>query len=144
MQATSHSLKQWWLVQRRIYASLGLNELRVPALETNKQIQGRCSIPLSRELLCMKTLLRLHVKHWLMTIWKTENKYVFSYGVITVVCSGLNQGYLKASFSDPRCCCTVGYPSEANLKLKIPYSVRDFKAAVLLRNILNKWVGLRF
>ena len=26
-QATSHSLKQWWLVYRRIYASLGLNEL---------------------------------------------------------------------------------------------------------------------
>ena len=28
VQATSHYLKQWWLVYRRIYASLGLNELR--------------------------------------------------------------------------------------------------------------------
>ena len=26
-QATSHYLNQWWLVYRRIYASLGLNEL---------------------------------------------------------------------------------------------------------------------
>ena len=26
-QATSHYLNQWWLVHRRIYASLGLNEL---------------------------------------------------------------------------------------------------------------------
>ena len=26
-QATSHDLNQWWLVYRRIYASLGLNEL---------------------------------------------------------------------------------------------------------------------
>ena len=28
VQATSHYLNQWWLVYRRIYASLGLNELR--------------------------------------------------------------------------------------------------------------------
>ena len=28
VQATSHYLKQWWLVYWRIYASLGLNELR--------------------------------------------------------------------------------------------------------------------
>ena len=27
LQATSHYLKQWWLIYRRIYASLGLNEL---------------------------------------------------------------------------------------------------------------------
>ena len=27
VQATSHYLNQWWLVYRRIYASLGLNEL---------------------------------------------------------------------------------------------------------------------
>ena len=27
-QATSHYLNQWWIVYRRIYASLGLNELR--------------------------------------------------------------------------------------------------------------------
>ena len=27
VQATSHFLNQWWLVYRRIYASLGLNEL---------------------------------------------------------------------------------------------------------------------
>ena len=27
VQATSHHLNQWWLVYRRIYASLGLNEL---------------------------------------------------------------------------------------------------------------------
>ena len=27
VQATSHYLKQWWLIYRRIYASLGLNEL---------------------------------------------------------------------------------------------------------------------
>ena len=27
MQATSHYLNQWWLVYRRIYASLGLNEI---------------------------------------------------------------------------------------------------------------------
>ena len=27
VQATSHYLNQWWLVHRRIYASLGLNEL---------------------------------------------------------------------------------------------------------------------
>ena len=27
-QATSHYLKQWWLDYRRIYASLGLNELK--------------------------------------------------------------------------------------------------------------------
>ena len=27
-QATSHYLSQWWIVYRRIYASLGLNELR--------------------------------------------------------------------------------------------------------------------
>ena len=29
VQATSHYLNQWWSVYRRIYASLGLNELRV-------------------------------------------------------------------------------------------------------------------
>ena len=29
-QATSHYLNQWWLVYWRIYASLGLNELRLP------------------------------------------------------------------------------------------------------------------
>ena len=28
VQATSHHLNQWWLAYRRIYASLGLNELR--------------------------------------------------------------------------------------------------------------------
>ena len=28
VQATSHCLNQWWLVYRRIFASLGLNELR--------------------------------------------------------------------------------------------------------------------
>ena len=28
VQATSHHLNQWWLVYRRIYASLGLNELK--------------------------------------------------------------------------------------------------------------------
>ena len=28
VQATSHYLNQWWLVYRRIYASLGLNELK--------------------------------------------------------------------------------------------------------------------
>ena len=28
-QATSHYLNQWWLVYWRIYASLGLNELRI-------------------------------------------------------------------------------------------------------------------
>ena len=31
-QATSHYLNQWWLVYRRIYASLGLNELRHTAI----------------------------------------------------------------------------------------------------------------
>ena len=30
VQATSHYLNQWWLFHRRIYASLGLNELRMP------------------------------------------------------------------------------------------------------------------
>ena len=30
VQATSHYLNQWWLVHWRIYASLGLNELRKP------------------------------------------------------------------------------------------------------------------
>ena len=30
-QATSHYLNQWWLVYWRIYASLGLNELKIPA-----------------------------------------------------------------------------------------------------------------
>ena len=30
VQATNHYLKQWWLDYRRIYASLGLNELRCP------------------------------------------------------------------------------------------------------------------
>ena len=34
-QATSHYLNQWWLVYWRIYASLGLNELKV--LLTNSQ-----------------------------------------------------------------------------------------------------------
>ena len=29
VQATSHYLNQWWLVYRRIYASLGLNELKL-------------------------------------------------------------------------------------------------------------------
>ena len=29
VQATSHYLNQWWLVYRRIYASLGLNELKI-------------------------------------------------------------------------------------------------------------------
>ena len=29
VQATSHYLNQWWLIYRRIYASLGLNELRL-------------------------------------------------------------------------------------------------------------------
>ena len=29
VQATSHYLNQWWLVYRRIYASLGLNELKM-------------------------------------------------------------------------------------------------------------------
>ena len=29
VQATSHYLNQWWLVYRRIYASLGLNELTI-------------------------------------------------------------------------------------------------------------------
>ena len=31
-QATSHYLNQWWLDYRRIYASLGLNELRPPKM----------------------------------------------------------------------------------------------------------------
>ena len=31
VQATSHNLNQWWLVYRRIYASLGLNELTFSA-----------------------------------------------------------------------------------------------------------------
>ena len=34
-QVTSHYLNQWWLVYRRIYASLGLNELKVILLLTN-------------------------------------------------------------------------------------------------------------
>ena len=33
-QATSHYLNQWWLVYWRIYASLGLNELRVNVMVT--------------------------------------------------------------------------------------------------------------
>ena len=38
-QATSHYLNQWWLVYRRIYASLGLNELN--PLEEPVYIQER-------------------------------------------------------------------------------------------------------
>ena len=32
-QATSHYLNQWWFDYRRIYASLGLNELTGPAYD---------------------------------------------------------------------------------------------------------------
>ena len=35
-QATSHYLNQWWFVHRRIYASLGLNELIVAATAVNE------------------------------------------------------------------------------------------------------------
>ena len=45
VQATSHYLNQWWLVYRRIYASLGLNELsnkRHPITLKRKGRQDNC------------------------------------------------------------------------------------------------------
>ena len=42
-QATSHYLNQWWLVYRRIYASLGLNELR-PVMYSSYGTHNRISI----------------------------------------------------------------------------------------------------
>ena len=36
VQATSHYLNQWWLVYRRIYVSLGLNELNATRLRFRK------------------------------------------------------------------------------------------------------------
>ena len=40
VQATSHYLNQWWLVYRRIYASLGLNELNfvIHSIETEVSV----------------------------------------------------------------------------------------------------------
>ena len=37
LQATCHDLNQWWLIYRRINASLGLNELTIPS-------QGPCNL----------------------------------------------------------------------------------------------------
>ena len=42
VQATSHYLKQWWLFYRRIYASLGLNELTLWYLGTVEVVVQVC------------------------------------------------------------------------------------------------------
>ena len=39
-QATSHYLNQWWLAYWRMYASLGLNELKFPAVKVTPSIVG--------------------------------------------------------------------------------------------------------
>ena len=39
VQATSHYLNQWWLVYQRIYASLGLNELRLEPPNTARKFK---------------------------------------------------------------------------------------------------------
>ena len=38
VQATSHYLNQWWLVYRRLYASLGLNELTMSLIYISRVI----------------------------------------------------------------------------------------------------------
>ena len=42
-QATSHYLNQWWLINRRIYASLGLNELMDWAKTTARRDENHLS-----------------------------------------------------------------------------------------------------
>ena len=59
VQATSHYLNQWWLVYRRIYASLGLNELTCK-LTT----RGSLSVPKHYLNQC-----------WLLVNWKLRNKF---------------------------------------------------------------------
>ena len=43
VQATSHYLNQWWLVYRRIYASVGLNELKTSlfSIQLNWHTRGK-------------------------------------------------------------------------------------------------------
>ena len=41
VQATSHYLNQWWLVYRRIYASLGLSELKMSCQYKNSRYKDK-------------------------------------------------------------------------------------------------------
>ena len=53
VQATSHYMNQWWSVHRRIYASLGLNELKQK--KCNSIVNG-----LELKLFCIKNSLMHH------------------------------------------------------------------------------------
>ena len=62
VQATSHYLNQWWLVYRRIYAWLGLNELR-QWLNTHLQLKASFRI-----------------------LWKISKVFLIAMSKISIVC----------------------------------------------------------
>ena len=71
VQATSHYLKQWWLVHRRIYASLGLNELNRISFVIIPDIEEGFSTPvhvviISYEALVPWWLLMLNIVHMII------------------------------------------------------------------------------
>ena len=74
-QATSHYLNQWWLDYRRIYASLGLNELTHYTLWRHMASENWAIIGWDNDLSPIRCQVIILKQGWLVVNWTLRNKY---------------------------------------------------------------------